>query len=389
MSHRRPARRGPGVRVPADRRRGSRGRGRPGAREVQRRRAGCRKPRRGGQGRTGDRAADRSAAEVFVRAAHLLEAFGVDFTRDRSSTPSGSTLQGRAACGMRRRTKRHRFRMVPTWSSSTRPQPAGPATRTVPRRASGHLRHDRPRLEGAGRGFSVRFRDRLADCDLAVTDVSLRRRFDTATPTLWRCGRSARCCWTRARRSTSSSKTRRLRPSSTGAFGGGPARRHAPAPRGVRPARPRALPDRTGGPRPPPRRPEPDAPGAHPRGPGRLGGAAGPEGGLSASTRATMYEGGRVRGNMLPDVLSTHSGTKPPGFRSASESSASQPTLRSGPVDSAPNSSRSSDEFADDADYLGVGFGATPELVRFWATTATAPSTSQPHGTRPAASTPS
>ncbi|MFB6309859.1 MAG: tRNA(Met) cytidine acetyltransferase TmcA [Salinirussus sp.] len=93
------------------------------------------------------------------------------------------------------------------------------------------------------------------------------------------------------------------------------------------------------------------------------------EGGLDANTRATMYEGGRVRGNMIPDVLTSQlrdeSAAVPIGQRILRI--ATHPALRSRGL-----GSRLLDEiraeFAPNIDWLGVGYGAVPELVEFWRT---------------------
>jgi len=90
------------------------------------------------------------------------------------------------------------------------------------------------------------------------------------------------------------------------------------------------------------------------------------EGGLDADTRREMYEGGRVRGNMIPDVLTSQlrdeSAAETVGWR----------VLRIATHDAARSRGLGSKlirevraEF-DGADWLGVGFGATPELLKFW-----------------------
>jgi tRNA(Met) cytidine acetyltransferase len=103
------------------------------------------------------------------------------------------------------------------------------------------------------------------------------------------------------------------------------------------------------------------------------------EGGLSAERRRRMYEGERVRGNMLPDVLTSQlrdeAAGEPVGLRVLRI--ATHPAVRSRGL-----GSRLLDEVAAEAraggfdwpagvdptvDYLGVGYGATPRLVRFWA----------------------
>jgi tRNA(Met) cytidine acetyltransferase len=91
------------------------------------------------------------------------------------------------------------------------------------------------------------------------------------------------------------------------------------------------------------------------------------EGGLPAETRARMYEGERVRGNMVPDVLTTQlrdeAGAVPVGWRVlrvATHAAARSRGLGSLLLD------RLREEAAETYDYLSVGYGATPELLRFW-----------------------
>jgi len=90
------------------------------------------------------------------------------------------------------------------------------------------------------------------------------------------------------------------------------------------------------------------------------------EGGLPESLRVDMYEGQRVRGNMLPDVLTSQlrdlDAGEPVGYRvlriathHAIRSAGFGTRLLAG----------CHDEF-DDVDWFGVGYGATPRLVRFW-----------------------
>ncbi len=90
------------------------------------------------------------------------------------------------------------------------------------------------------------------------------------------------------------------------------------------------------------------------------------EGDLDADTRKEMYEGGRVRGNMIPDVLTSQlrdeSAAETVGWRVlriATHGAARSRGLGSKLV------GEIRAEF-DGADWLGVGFGATPELLRFW-----------------------
>lgn len=91
------------------------------------------------------------------------------------------------------------------------------------------------------------------------------------------------------------------------------------------------------------------------------------EGGLDEATRAAMYEGGRVKGNMLPDVLTSQlrdeDAAVPVGYRVMRI--ATHPVCRNRGLGSR-LLSEIRDEFADAVDWLGVGYGATPELVDFW-----------------------
>jgi tRNA(Met) cytidine acetyltransferase len=132
------------------------------------------------------------------------------------------------------------------------------------------------------------------------------------------------------------------------------------------------------------------------------------EGGLDADRRRRMYEGERVRGNMLPDVLTTQlrdeTAAEPVGVRVLriathhavrSEGLGSrlldEVTAEFGPCDRSDEAARAPRDGGNDAsgtggtgdtgratspepcwpaapvDYLGVGYGATPQLLRFWA----------------------
>ncbi|WP_136715186.1 tRNA(Met) cytidine acetyltransferase TmcA [Halorientalis salina] len=92
------------------------------------------------------------------------------------------------------------------------------------------------------------------------------------------------------------------------------------------------------------------------------------EGGLSAETRAGMYDGGRIRGNMLPDVLTTQlrdeSAGAPEGLRVLRI--ATHHAVRSRGFGSRLLADVR-EEFGADLDWLGVGYGATPALLSFWA----------------------
>ena len=91
------------------------------------------------------------------------------------------------------------------------------------------------------------------------------------------------------------------------------------------------------------------------------------EGGLSADRRAHMYEGGRVRGNMIPDVLTTQLHDEAAGSLAGIRVMriATHPAVRSRGLGSR-LLSEVREEFASRVDWLGTGYGATPELVRFW-----------------------
>jgi tRNA(Met) cytidine acetyltransferase len=91
------------------------------------------------------------------------------------------------------------------------------------------------------------------------------------------------------------------------------------------------------------------------------------EGGLPETLRRETYEGARIRGHMIPDVLVSQlrdeAAGVPEGYRVmriATHHAARSRGLGSTLL------SRIRTEFADDVDWLGTGFGATPRLVRFW-----------------------
>lgn len=90
------------------------------------------------------------------------------------------------------------------------------------------------------------------------------------------------------------------------------------------------------------------------------------EGNLSAERRAAMYEGRRVRGNMLPDILTSQlrdeQAGAPAGLRVVRI--ATHHAVRSRGLGS--QLLECIREEFDDIDWLGVGFGATPGLVGFW-----------------------
>ncbi|ADJ15119.1 tRNA(Met) cytidine acetyltransferase TmcA [Halalkalicoccus jeotgali] len=92
------------------------------------------------------------------------------------------------------------------------------------------------------------------------------------------------------------------------------------------------------------------------------------EGALASDTRRELYDGGRVRGNMIPDLLTSQlrdeGAGKPVGWRVLRI--ATHDAVRSQGLGSRLLSAIR-DEFASRADWLGVGYGATPELLSFWA----------------------
>ncbi|NEU57216.1 tRNA(Met) cytidine acetyltransferase TmcA [Halorussus sp. MSC15.2] len=91
------------------------------------------------------------------------------------------------------------------------------------------------------------------------------------------------------------------------------------------------------------------------------------EGDLPADVREHMYEGGRVRGNMLPDVLTSQLRDERAGVTAGMRVMriATHHAVRSRGLGSR-LLAEIRREFADDLDWLGVGYGATPELLRFW-----------------------
>ncbi len=91
------------------------------------------------------------------------------------------------------------------------------------------------------------------------------------------------------------------------------------------------------------------------------------EGGLSAETRRSMYMGERVRGNMVPDLLTSQlrdeRAAEPRGLRTvriATHHAVRDRGFGSRLLDGIHA------EFGDDVDYFSVGYGATPRLLRFW-----------------------
>lgn len=99
------------------------------------------------------------------------------------------------------------------------------------------------------------------------------------------------------------------------------------------------------------------------------------EGSLSAERRARMYEGERVRGNMLPDLLTSQLRDETAGdpvgvrvLRIATHHAVRSRGLGSRLLDEVASEMEAGGPWPTrgDVDYLGVGYGATPELLRFW-----------------------
>lgn len=91
------------------------------------------------------------------------------------------------------------------------------------------------------------------------------------------------------------------------------------------------------------------------------------EGGLPDDLRRDMYQGGRVRGNMLPDILTSQlrdeDAAVPRGIRIVRI--ATHHAVRSRGLGSQLLAEIRA-EFAEEMDWLGTGFGATPDLLSFW-----------------------
>ncbi len=224
--------------------------------------------------------------------------------------------------------------------------------------------------EGAGRGFAVRFRDRLADSDHAVTDVTLTEpiRYAAGDPVeVW----AFRALGLAARP-----------PVDPLVADAGPAtveyRRLDPA---TLVADERLLGEAFGLLVLAHYRTEPDdfarlldAPNLSARAlthDGHVVAVAllAREGGLPADRWASMYEGARIRGNMLPDVLTSQYRDEAAGapvgqrvVRIATHGAVRSRGLGSHLL------SRVRAEFGDAVDWLGTGYGATPELLSFWGT---------------------
>jgi len=91
------------------------------------------------------------------------------------------------------------------------------------------------------------------------------------------------------------------------------------------------------------------------------------EGDLPADVRTHTYEGGRIRGNMIPDVLTCQLRDEaagiPVGYRVMRI--ATHHAVRSRGLGSRLLSGIRA-EVGNEVDWLGTGYGATPELLAFW-----------------------
>ena len=325
----------------------------------------------------------RSAREVFVRAAALLETMGWEFDADREPPRSVTTAEG----------GRVRF-AEPTEAVAALADGGserGPDAVFVDEAAALPVRLLERFLaarklaftttvhgyEGAGRGFSVRFRDRLADGDHAVVETRLDEpiRYAAGDPVeAW----AFRALLLDARppvaqvvadATSESVDYRALSPDELladetllrEAFGLLVLAHYRTEPDDLA----RVL----------------DAPnlavralvvdGASPSREDHVVAVAllAREGDLPADVREHMYEGGRVRGNMLPDVLTSQLRDEDAGIPAGLRvlRIATHHAVRSRGLGSRLLAEIRA-EFDGEFDWLGTGFGATPDLLRFWRT---------------------
>jgi tRNA(Met) cytidine acetyltransferase len=221
--------------------------------------------------------------------------------------------------------------------------------------------------EGAGRGFSVRFRDRLAESDHDVTDVSMVEpiRYAPGDPVeVWAFRALALAARPAVEPLVADATPEEVEYRALGAddlltdenllretFGLLVLAHYRTEPADLA----RLL----------------DAPNVEVRALSRDGHVVSVallarEGNLPIDVREHMYDGGRVKGNMLPDVLTTQlrdfDAGIPEGMRIMRI--ATHHAVRSSGL-----GSRLLGEIRREFshfDWLGTGFGATPELLRFW-----------------------
>ncbi|WP_255149470.1 tRNA(Met) cytidine acetyltransferase TmcA [Halorarius halobius] len=308
----------------------------------------------------------RNAAAVFDRAAELLDALGTLAGRDDQAH------EVRAASG-----GRVRFAPPPEASEATADALVVDEAAALPvRLLDAFAAGDRPvaftttihGYEGAGRGFSVRFRDHLADSDREVRELSMSEpiRYAPGDPVeTW------------AFRALLFDAGPAVDPLVADVEVGDP--EYGPLETDALVGDDHLLREAFGLLVAAHYRTEPDdlarlldAPNLTVRALTRDGHVVALallawEGNLPASTREAMYEGAYVRGNMIPDVLTSQlrdpEAGAPQGLRVMRI--ATHPAVRSRGLGSR-LLKEIRREFDGDVDYLSVGFGATPDLVRFW-----------------------
>jgi len=313
----------------------------------------------------------RNGAEIFVRAVALFERLGAAFDRDRDDQPQVLTVAGGDGGRIRYAGPSEAVELpdspdaVIVDEAAALPVRRLEALLAAPAVAFTTTVHG---YEGAGRGFSVRFRDRLAESDHDVTDVTMTTpiRYAAADPVeVWafrallldarppveQLVRDARPETVRYRRLSSDdllADGQRLRE----AFGLLVLAHYRTEPADLA----RLL----------------DAPNVAVRALTHDGHVVAVvllarEGSLDSGTRGRMYRGRRVRGNMIPDVLTTQLRDEQAGIpvgqrvlRIATHAAVRSHGLGSRLL------AELREEVADEVDWLGVRYGATPELVRFW-----------------------
>ncbi|ELZ09805.1 hypothetical protein C478_16537 [Natrinema thermotolerans DSM 11552] len=312
--------------------------------------------------------AARNAAELFDRAGELCRTLDDDATVEsrRIETSAGGSVRFREPTAAAETTETADIVLVD--EAAALPVATLESLLTADRVAFATTIHG---YEGAGRGFSVRFRDRLAESDHEVTDCRLVEpiRYAGGDPVeVW----AFRALLLDARppveplvadADSDSVEYRRLEPDALladerllrEAFGLLVLAHYRTEPNDLA----RLL----------------DAPNLEARALVRDGHVVSVallarEGNLSPERRAMMYEGGRIRGNMLPDVLTSQvrdeAAGEPAGLRVvriATHHAARSRGLGSLLLE------RVREEFGDGTDsidWLGTGFGATPGLLAFW-----------------------
>jgi tRNA(Met) cytidine acetyltransferase len=314
----------------------------------------------------------RSASEVFARAAELFDALGTRVQRDNPTAPKRIDVAGGGRVRFRPPRDAIENGAVGDADVAVVDEAAAlPVPVLTPFLAAGSVAFTTTvhGYEGAGRGFSVRFRDRLGASDLEVQDVTM------ADPVRYAPGDPVETWSFRALCLDAS-------PVPDAVAAG--ARPETVSYRGLDPAdlceNEALLREAFGLLVLAHYRTEPndlarllDAPNVSIRAlleNGHVVAVAllAREGGLPETTRANMYEGGRVRGNMLPDVLTSQLGNEaaaaPVGrrvMRIATHAAVRSRGLGSYLLDLIEREARGA------VDWLGVGYGATPELISFWA----------------------